>query len=85
MSGMYLDVLGPTMEPTTTPTSSRPIRVQSMGVPPPMNEEMEVIMLTSTARAEVPAARYMGSPATLVRNGTRMKPPPTPERPLRRK
>ncbi len=81
MSGMYLEVRGPSTEPTKIPTSSAPIRGQKMGVlETNMKVKMEVIMLMSTARAEVPATRYMGRPATLVRKGTSRKPPPTPRK-----
>ena len=60
------------------PTSSVPIMVQSSGVPLLTRVAMEVTMEMSTASAEVPAARYMGSCEMLVRKGTSRKPPPTP-------
>ena len=45
-----------------------------------MKVVMEVTMPTSTAKAEVPAARYMGSWLMPVRMGTSRKPPPTPRK-----
>jgi hypothetical protein len=43
-----------------------------------MKVKIDVIMLTSTARADVPATTYIGNPAMDVRNGTYRNPPPTP-------
>src|SRR3974390_954995 len=79
MSGMYLEVIGPTIEPIKMPTSSIPMNSRSMGVPlTNMYVNIEVIMLTNTANADVPATTYIGRPATDVRKGTYRKPPPTP-------
>ena len=76
---MYLDVYGPKIEPMKMPTSSTPMKRKSMGVPlMNMKVKIEVIMLTNTAMAEVPATMYIGNPATDVRNGTYRNPPPTP-------
>ena len=80
LSEKYLDVYGPTVEPMAMPTICVPMSTQSMGVPLVMRVMMLVIMLTRTARAEVPAARYMGSWVMLVRKGTSRKPPPTPRK-----
>ena len=43
-----------------------------------MKLKIPKIIPMSTDKAEVPATTNMGSPTTLVRNGTYRKPPPTP-------
>ena len=42
MSGMYLEVIGPSQEPATMPQSSMPISGQNTGVPLVMKVVMEV-------------------------------------------
>ena len=63
LSGMYFWVLGPIMEPMKIPTSSIPIRPQSMpALATVMYPAMLVSMLMNTAMAEVPGHHVHGCP-----------------------
>ena len=67
------------MAPMKMPNISTPTRDQLMNVPfITTYEKILMVILSITASADVPATRNMGSPTTLVMNGTYRNPPPIP-------